>query len=93
MTVEPFSLSHAAARRELFAGSYKPVTFDGSWKKGIKKQGREGDLVGLMITDEEWFPRLLFKKNKAEAAEHESIFLLFYLTAPYNFLQIISHKL
>lgn len=32
-------------------------------KKSIKKQGREGDLVGLMITDEEWFPRLLFKKE------------------------------
>ena len=46
-------------------------------KKGTKKQGREGDLVGLMITDEEWFPRLLFKKNKAEAAEHEIVFLLF----------------
>lgn len=46
-------------------------------KKGIKKQGREGDLVGLMITDEEWFPRLLFKTNKAEATEHEVVFLLF----------------
>ena len=46
-------------------------------EKSIKKQGREGDLVGLMITDEEWVPRVLCKKNKAEAAEHEVVFLLF----------------
>ena len=29
-----------------------------------------------MITDEEWFPRLLFKKNKIEALEHEVVLLL-----------------
>ena len=93
MTVEPFfAVSRGGEERALFR-FLQTRHFRWLLKKGIKKQGREGDLVGLMITDEEWFPRLLFKKNKAEAAEHESIFLLFYLTAPYNFLQIISHKL
>ena len=60
-------------------------------EKSIKKQGREGDLVGLMITDEERFPRLLFKKNKAEVRNMR--LYSYYLAVPYNFLQIISYKL
>ena len=77
MTVEPlFAVSRGGEERAL-RRLLRTRHFRWLLKKGIKKQGREGDLVGLMITDEEWFPRLLFKKNKAEAAEHEVVFLLF----------------
>ena len=92
MAGEPFFAASRGGEKRALYRFLQTRHFRWLLKKGIKKQGREGDLVGLMITDEEWFPRLLFKKNKVEAVEPELIFLLFYLTAPHNFLQIISHK-
>lgn len=47
-----------------------------------------------MIADEEWFPRLLFKKNKVEALEHEIVLLFICsLKLLFNYItQIIAGK-